>query len=148
MRKPLDKCLHMLYYCISTIIQERKDATVTMLTPQTSVSAQLLQKYRFDIVGGKYPPGSQFPTVRALAYEESVNPNTMQKVLTLLEQDGLLISQGTRGRFVTEDNAAISQVRLLLQTEYLKNAKEQAARLGITKQQFMQFLEESEEHDT
>ena len=120
---------------------------MTMLTPQASVSGQLLHKYRLDIVSGKYPPGSQFPTVRALAYEESVNPNTMQKVLTLLEQDGLLVSQGTRGRFVTENDAAIAQVRLLLQTEYLKNAREQAARLGITKQQFMQFLQESEEPD-
>lgn len=122
-----------------------RDVTVTMLTPQASVSAQLLHKYRLDIVGGKYPAGSQFPTVRALAYEESVNPNTMQKVLTMLEQDGLLISQGTRGRFVTEDAAVIAQMRLLLQTEYLKSAREQAARLGITKQQFMQFLQESEE---
>ena len=82
-----------------------------MLTPQASVSGQLLHKYRLDIVGGKYPTGSQFPTVRALAYEESVNPNTMQKVLTTLEQDGLLISQGTRGRFVTEDAAVIAQMR-------------------------------------
>ena len=118
---------------------------MTMLTPQASVSAQLLHKYRLDIVGGKYPAGSQFPTVRALAYEESVNPNTMQKVLTMLEQDGLLISQGTRGRFVTEDNAVIAQMRLLLQAEYLQSVREQAARLGITKQQFMQFLQESEE---
>ena len=118
-----------------------------MTTPKSSVSGQLLYKYRLDIIGGKYPPGSQFPTVRALAYEEQVNPNTMQKVLTLLEQDGLLTSQGTRGRFVTEDQAVISEVRLLLQTEYLKAAREQAVRLGITKQQFMQFLEESEEHN-
>ena len=120
---------------------------MTITTPQASVSGQLLQKYRLDIVGGKYPAGSQFPTVRALAYEESVNPNTMQKVLTTLEQDGLLVSQGTRGRFVTEDATVIAHVRLLLQTEYLRSAKEQAARLGITKQQFMQFLQESEEPD-
>ena len=121
---------------------------MTTLTPQASVSQQLLHKYRLDIIGGKYPAGSQFPTVRALAYEESVNPNTMQKVLTMLEQDGLLICQGTRGRFVTEDPAVILEVRLLLQTEYLMAAKEQAAKLGITKQQFMQFLAESEENNT
>ncbi len=116
-------------------------------TPKPSVSAQLLYKYRLDIVGGKYPPGGQFPTVRALAYEESVNPNTMQKVLTLLEQDGLLVSQGTRGRFVTEDQTVIAEVKLLLQTEYLKSVQQSAAKLGITKQQFMQFLQESEEHE-
>lgn len=118
---------------------------MNVLTPKPSVSAQLLQKYRLDIVGGKYPLGGQFPTVRALAYEESVNPNTMQKVLTMLEQDGLLVSQGTRGRFVTEDPNTIAEVKLLLQTEYLQSVRESAAALGITKQQFMQFLEESED---
>lgn len=120
---------------------------MNMQTPKPSVSGQLLYKYRLDIVGGKYPPGGQFPTVRALAYEESVNPNTMQKVLTLLEQDGLLISYGTRGRFVTEDQSVIAEIKLLLQTEYLQSVRESAARLGITKQQFMQFLQESEEQD-
>lgn len=116
-------------------------------TPKPSVSAQLLHKYRLDIVGGKYPPGSQFPTVRALAYEESVNPNTVQKVLSMLEQDRLLISQGTRGRFVTENQSIIAEVRLLLQTEYLQSVRKSAAALGITKQQFMQFLQESEDNE-
>ena len=117
------------------------------LTPQSSVSGQLLYKYRLDIINGKYPPGSQVPTVRALAYEESVNPNTMQKVLTMLEQDALLISHGTKGRFVTEDTDVIAHVRLLLQKDYLQRVKESARLLGITKQQFMQFLEESEDID-
>ena len=117
------------------------------MTPQPSVSQQLLHKFRSDILGGKYPPGSQFPTVRALAYAESVNPNTMQKVLTLLEQDGLVISHGTKGRFVTEDTEVIARIKLILQTEYLTQARAAALQLGITKQQFMQFLEESEESD-
>lgn len=117
------------------------------LTPQSSVSQQLLHKFRLEIIGGKYPPGAQFPTVRMLAYEESVNPNTMQKVLSLLEQDGLLISHSTKGRFVTEDTDVIAQVKLLLQTEYLQRVRQTAAELGITRQQFMQFLQESEEND-
>ena len=117
------------------------------MTTQSSVSQQLLYKYRLDIIGGKYPPGSQFPTVRALAYEESVNPNTMQKVLTLLEQDGLVVSHGTKGRFVTEDIETIATVKRLLQTEYLQRVRESARQLGITKQQFLQFLQESEEND-
>ncbi|MBE6697911.1 MAG: GntR family transcriptional regulator [Ruminococcaceae bacterium] len=117
------------------------------LMPQASVSHQLLLQYRLDIVSGKYPPGSQFPTVRALAYEESVNPNTMQKVLAMLEQDGLVISHGTKGRFVTEDTEIIDGIKLLLQTEYLKRARDTALQLGITKQQFMQFLQESEDNN-
>ena len=115
------------------------------LTPEVSVSQQLLHKIRLDIINGKYPPGTQFPTVRTLAYEESVNPNTMQKVLCMLEEDGLLICRSTKGRFVTEDEGVIARVKLLLQTEYLERVRRSAAELGITKQQFMQFLEKSEE---
>ena len=110
-----------------------------------SVSGQLLYKFRLDIIRGVYAPGTQFPTVRTLAYELSVNPNTVQKVLSLLEQDGLVIAQGTKGRFVTEDTEAIARIRLLLQTEYLQSARQSALELGITKQQFMQFLSESED---
>ncbi len=110
-----------------------------------SVSGQLLYKFRLDIIRGVYAPGAQFPTVRTLAYELSVNPNTVQKVLSLLEQDGLVIAQGTKGRFVTEDTQAIARIRLLLQTEYLQSARQSALELGITKQQFMQFLSESED---
>ncbi len=115
------------------------------LTPAPSLSGQLLHKFRLDIIHGKYPPGSQFPTVRTLAYAESVNPNTVQKTLSLLEQDGLLITQSTKGRFVTEDREAIRRIALLLQTEYLDAVRRGARELGISKQQFMQFLQESED---
>ena len=114
-------------------------------TPAASLSGQLLHRFRLDIIHGKYPPGSQFPTVRTLAFTESVNPNTMQKVLSLLEEDGLLITQSTKGRFVTEDELAIQKIKLLLQTNYLNEVKQGAHELGISKQQFMQFLQESED---
>ena len=115
---------------------------------EASVSQQLLHKLRLDIIHGKYPPGTQFPTVRTLAYEESINPNTVQKVLCMLEEDGLLICLSTKGRFVTEDQDVINRVKAVLQTDYLERIRRGAKELGITKEQFMQFLEESEEEDT
>jgi DNA-binding transcriptional regulator YhcF (GntR family) len=126
-------------------MKKGRDASVIHMGSTVSVSGQLLYKFRLDIIRGVYAPGAQFPTVRTLAYELSVNPNTVQKVLTLLEQDGLVIAQGTKGRFVTEDTQAIARIRLLLQTEYLQSARQSALELGITKQQFMQFLSESED---
>lgn len=110
-----------------------------------SLSGQLLYKFRLEIINGKYPPGTQFPAVRVLAYAESVNPNTVQKVLGLLEEDGVLICHGTKGRFVTEDEKIIQKIKLLLQTEYLESVRSGARDLGITTKQFMQFLQESEE---
>jgi len=119
---------------------------VVKFTPDASVSQQLLHRFRLEIVGGKYPPGEQFPTVRALAFVHSVNPNTVQKVLALLEEDGLLINRGTVGRFVTEDENAIAAVMRILQADYLKKMKQDALALGITQQQIAQFFQESEEN--
>ena len=69
------------------------------------IYTQLLEQILFLIVSGQYPPGSKLPSVRDLASEASVNPNTMQRALTELERSGLIYSQRTSGRFVTEDRA-------------------------------------------
>ena len=78
------------------------------------VSLQLTHKLRIDILSGKYSPGEQFPPVRQLAYDASVNPNTVQKALTSLESEGLLITRGTVGRFVTDDESALTKAKLSL----------------------------------
>ena len=78
-------------------------------TPGTSLSEQIAERIKMDIVNGVYPPGSPFPTVRQLAFEASVNPNTMQKALTALEDDGLLITLSTQGRIVTSDGNLIKK---------------------------------------
>ena len=75
--------------------------------PGVSLSEQITDKIRQDIIAGVYPAGSPFPTVRQLAFEASVNPNTIQKSLTALENEGLLITLSTQGRIVTEDEDLI-----------------------------------------
>ena len=59
---------------------------------------QIIEKIRLDIVSGYYQPGDKLPSVRELAAEASVNPNTMQKALSELERTGLVYSQRTSGR--------------------------------------------------
>lgn len=75
------------------------------------IYAQLLEQILFLIISGRYPPGSKLPSVRDLASEASVNPNTMQRALTELERSGLVYSQRTSGRFVTEDEAMIQRMK-------------------------------------
>ena len=108
----------------------------------TSVSKQIATKLKLDILFGKYPAGSQFPTVRQIASIASVNPNTVQKALGYLEDDGLLIARGTVGRFVTEDNTVIKDMLEALQREYMQNILNDGLQLGITKEQFIEFLKE------
>lgn len=75
------------------------------------IYTQLLEQIRFLIISGQYPAGSKLPSVRDLAAESSVNPNTMQRALTELERSGLIYSQRTSGRFVTEDGELIRQMK-------------------------------------
>ena len=56
---------------------------------------QLMERIQQDIVSGIYKPGDRLPSVRDLAVEAAVNPNTMQKALSELERSGLVYSQRT-----------------------------------------------------
>ena len=72
---------------------------------------QLLERMTERILTRRYPPGSKLPSVRELALEAGVNPNTMQRALAQLEAEGLVYTERTTGRFVTEDTALLEQLR-------------------------------------
>ena len=107
---------------------------------------QIVGKLRSDIIIGKYATGEQFPSVRQLAYEAYVNPNTMQKALGLLEAEGLLISKGTIGRFVTSDISVIEHTKAEIRRAYMSDVIQQAFEIGITKDEFINYIRESEEN--
>ena len=67
------------------------------------IYTQLVDQIKLGIVSGEWIPGQRVPAVRELAVEAGVNPNTMQRALQELERQGLMFSQRTSGRFVTED---------------------------------------------
>ncbi len=79
--------------------------------PGAPLAVQVADRLRADILLGLYQMGEQFPTVRALAEAASVNPNTIQRALLLLENEGLLVTKTTVGRFVTEDEEVIKGAR-------------------------------------
>mgnify|MGYP000869770818 CR=1 FL=1 len=72
---------------------------------------QLAEQMTRRIITGVYPPGSKLPPVRELVAEAGVNPNTMQRALAQLETEGLVRTERTSGRYVTEDTALIEQLR-------------------------------------
>ena len=75
---------------------------------------QIIDQIKRQIVSGELAPGSRIPAVRDLAKEAGVNPNTMQRALTQLEQEGLLYTQRTSGRFVTQEEEIMKQTRMQL----------------------------------
>ena len=108
----------------------------------TSLVQQIASRIRTEIIGGKYAPGDHFPAVRQLAFEASVNPNTVQKALTALESEGLLVARGTVGRFVTDDAKVIETARHTVRNEYLERTITEAYKLGITDEQIIEFIKE------
>lgn len=75
------------------------------------IYAQLVERLQVQIVSGRYRPGERLPSVRELAAVAAVNPNTMQKAFAELEKSGLIITQRTNGRMVTEDEELIQRGR-------------------------------------
>lgn len=112
--------------------------------PGSSVSGQIASSLRIKILTGEYPAGIQFPTVRSIAMELAVNPNTVQKALTVLEAEGLLVSHTTVGRFVTEEKEVLSNALKTFQKSFMESAMSKAKEIGITGKEFTDFIKESE----
>ena len=74
------------------------------------IYTQILEEIQLRVVTGQYKPGTKIPSVRELAAQAGVNPNTMQKALAELEREGLVMAQRTSGRVVTEDMEMIEQI--------------------------------------
>ena len=101
---------------------------------------QLIDQISYRIVSGEYPIGSKLPSVRDLATEASVNPNTMQKALSELERSGLLFTNRTSGRFITEDSNMIQTMKLDLAKEQLKVFLEQLKKIGFSEAEIKEFI--------
>lgn len=75
------------------------------------IYSQIAELFKRRIASGELAPGDKVSAVRELAIELGVNPNTMQKALAALEQDSLLYTERTSGRFVTADIELISKLK-------------------------------------
>ncbi len=104
------------------------------------IYTQLIQQVKAGIVTGAFPPGERLPSVRDLATEAGVNPNTMQRALAELERDGLVYSQRTAGRFVTEDNTMINTAKRSLAERHVKTFLEAMLRLGFRKDEIIDLI--------
>ena len=113
-------------------------------TSDTPIFLQAAHVLKLRILTGTYPPGGAMPSVRELAQEAAVNPNTMQKALSLLEQQGLLTTQRTAGRRVTEDGGRLSDLRRSMAREYIQRCRAQLAELGYTPAEAAALMKEEE----
>ena len=104
------------------------------------IYSQLIAQIKVGIVSGAFPPGERLPSVRDLATEAGVNPNTMQRAMTELEREGLVYSQRTAGRFVTEDETMIQQAKRGLAERHIKLFLAAMTRLGFQPEEMIDLL--------
>ncbi len=113
------------------------------LNSDRPIFIQIIEKIQMDIISGAYRPGDKLPYVRELAQEASVNPNTMQKALSELERTGLVYSQRTSGRFITEDTIMIDQLKSELAKEVVTEFLETMQKLGFQREETISLLEKA-----
>lgn len=99
------------------------------------IYSQLMEQITQNIVSGSISPGEKLPSVRDIALEAGVNPNTVQRALADLERSGLVFSLRTSGRFVTEDEALIRETKLRIAEEKVCEFLQAMRKIGCTKQE-------------
>ena len=106
------------------------------------IYVQIVEKIRLEIISGKLKSGERILSVRELAITARVNPNTMQKALSELENEGLIYTQRTNGKFVTENKELIEKIKKELAEEKVNNYLKDMKNLGITYQEALKYLQE------
>ena len=104
------------------------------------VYQQIMAAIRGSILKEELSPGSKVPSVRDLAAEAQVNPNTIQRALTELEREGLLVSGGTSGRTVTTNEEILHAARERILHELAQECAEKFMVFGITPTQAAELL--------
>ena len=105
-----------------------------------SIYLQLMDEIRRRIISGEYPPGSRMASVRELADEAGVNPNTMQKALSEMERQNLVFSRRTSGRFVTDDTERIREMRKEQAMEAARQFVAQMEAYGFSGDEIIELL--------
>ena len=103
---------------------------------------QLVELIRIKIVSGEFQRGQKIPSVRELALAMKVNPNTMQKALVELEDEKLIYTERTNGKYVTEDEKLIEKVKNELAKEKVENYINSMNSIGISFDEAIKYLQE------
>ena len=117
-------------------------------TGSRPVYQQIMEQFRAAVLAGQYLPGSRIPSVRDLAVEAKVNPNTMQRALAELEREQLLVSHGTSGRCVTAEVDVLDGLRRDAVEQLVRDCARKFREAGLNMEQaaaMLLALEEKEE---
>ena len=102
---------------------------------------QLVEQVKIYIISGNIKSGDRLPSVRELALQTKVNPNTMQKALVELEELGLIYTERTNGKFVTDNKKLIDELREKYAGELTLNYISNMKKIGLDNDEIFKYLE-------
>lgn len=111
------------------------------------IYAQIIECIKLAVVSGELLSGDRLLSVRELAEEAGVNPNTMQRALAELERTGLVYSKRTSGRFITENTELIYKTKTELANSAIREFLYAMEQIGLTKEQASAMIDEYKEGD-
>jgi len=125
------------------VIQSRKEIIMDyVFDNERPIYIQLVEMIRTYIVSGKFQKGQKLPSVRELALNMKVNPNTMQKALVELENEKLIYTERTNGKYVTQDEKLIEKAKKELAEEKVNNYLNSMKSIGISYDSAVRYLQE------
>lgn len=101
---------------------------------------QLVEQLQLYIISNKIPPGERLPSVRELALQAKVNPNTMQRALAELEDLKLIYTERTNGKYITTDANLLNQFREHFITDKIQNFLIEMSELGFDQKTIIKIL--------
>lgn len=103
------------------------------LESETPIFAQLIEQVKSGVAVGALEVGMALPTIRKLAKELNINPNTVSKAYKLLERDGVIVTKGYRGTFIHADAVRNSHSNIAEQAfQIIETALSEAKKMGAT----------------
>ena len=116
-------------------------------SPNTPIYLQIMSTIKQKIVSGEWQPGTRIPPVRELSVAFGVNPNTAQRSLMELEREGLLFTERTTGRFVTEDVRRIKQAQAEMAEQIVSDFLHEMTALGFSREEIQLLVQTGEEEN-
>ena len=104
------------------------------------IYTQIVDEMTMRIASGTYKPGEKLPSVRDLAMDAGVNPNTMQRALSELERRGLVFSERTSGRFVTKEDDVLKTLHENLAKKYFEEFADKLRKIGMSGEQIAEAV--------
>ena len=102
---------------------------------------QIVERFERLIIKGVLEPDSQMPSVRQMAMELSINPNTIQKAYVILEQEGYIYPVKGRGNFVSGDQA-VGERKKQACLQKLEECLQEGKEFGVTREECLQILKQ------